>query len=65
MMMDSQQEPFAAQLSSTYPSAPMEYVNMYTNENVKMGKAPPPPKILKVTTYFPSNRLSFVIGTLD
>lgn len=49
--MDSQhqQEPTSAQLSSTYPSAPMEYVNMYTNENVKSGKAPPPPKIIKDT----------------
>ena len=48
-MMDSQnqQEPPAAQLRSTYPSAPMEYVNMYTNENVKSGKAPAPPKIIK------------------
>lgn len=44
-----QQEPTSAQLSSTYPSAPMEYVNMYTNENVKSGKAPPPPKIIKDT----------------
>ncbi|CAF0821438.1 unnamed protein product [Brachionus calyciflorus] len=48
-MMDNQHfdEPPTAQLSSTYPSAPMEYVNMYTNENVKSGKAPPPPKIIK------------------
>lgn len=43
-----QQEPPVAQLSSTYPSAPMEFVNMYTNENVKNGKAPVPPKIIKV-----------------
>lgn len=48
MMMDGQQEPPIAQLSSTYPSAPMEYVNLYTNENLKNGKAPVPPKILKV-----------------
>lgn len=48
MMMDRQQEPAQAQLSSTYPSAPMEYVNMYTNENIRTGKAPPPPKIIKV-----------------
>lgn len=54
MMMDGQQqqEPPVAQLSSTYPSAPMEYVNMYTNENVKNGKAPVPPKIIKVTFFF-------------
>ncbi len=36
-----------SQLSSTYPSAPMEYVNMFTNENVKQGKVPPPPPIIK------------------
>lgn len=44
--MDPQQP--AIQLSSTYPSAPMEYVNMYTNENVKSGRAPPPPPVIKV-----------------
>jgi hypothetical protein len=38
-----------AQLSSSYLMAPMEYVNMYTNENIKIGKAPsPPPPLLKV-----------------
>ena len=57
MMMDSQQHQHdpqqpSAVLSSTYPSAPMEYVNMYTNENVKSGKAPPPPKIIKVNQSF-------------
>lgn len=36
-----------AQLSSTYPSAPMEYVNLFTNENVRQGKVPPPPPIIK------------------
>ena len=41
-------EPPQAQLSSTYPLAPMDYVNMYTNENIKMGKAPLPPPIIKV-----------------
>jgi hypothetical protein len=60
MMMDSQQQdPLAAQLSSTYPSAPMEYVNMYTNENVKLGKAPAPPKIIKViliTSFYTAKR---------
>lgn len=40
--------PQGAQLSSTYPLAPMDYVNMYTNENIKLGKAPPPPPIIKV-----------------
>ena len=35
------------QLSSTYPLAPMEYVNMYTDENIKAGKAPPPPPVIK------------------
>lgn len=39
----------AVQLSSTYPLAPMDYVNMYTNENVKTGKAPLPPPIIKDT----------------
>ena len=42
------QIPPGPQLSSTYPLAPMEYVNMYTNENIKAGKAPPPPPIIKV-----------------
>ncbi len=37
------------QLSSTYPSAPMEYANVFTNENVKFGRIPPPPPIIKVT----------------
>jgi hypothetical protein len=37
------------QLSSTYPSAPMEYANAFTNENVKFGRIPPPPPIIKVT----------------
>ena len=44
--MNDQQQ--AAQLSSMYPLAPMDYVNMYTNENIKIGKAPPPPPIIKV-----------------
>jgi mediator of RNA polymerase II transcription subunit 7 len=34
-------------LQSTYPPAPMEYVNLFTNENVKLGKVPPPPPIIK------------------
>lgn len=41
------EQPQGAQLSSTYPLAPMDYVNMYTNENIKSGKAPPPPPIIK------------------
>lgn len=32
---------------SKYPMAPMEYVNQYSSENVKSGRAPPPPPIIK------------------
>ena len=39
------------QLSSTYPSAPMEYANVFTNENVKFGRVPPPPPIIKVSKF--------------
>lgn len=45
----NQHEQPAVQLSSTYPLAPMDYVNMYTNENIQMGKAPLPPPIIKDT----------------
>ena len=34
----NQHEQPAVQLSSTYPLAPMDYVNMYTNENIQMGR---------------------------
>jgi mediator of RNA polymerase II transcription subunit 7 len=34
-------------LSSTYPSAPMEYVNMFSTENVKQDKVPQPPPLIK------------------
>lgn len=44
-MGDGQPE---TKLSSTYPLAPMDYVNLYTNENIKTGKAPLPPPIIKV-----------------
>lgn len=37
-------------LSSTYPSAPMIYINNFTNENVKNGHIPAPPPIIKVNT---------------
>ena len=46
------EQPQGAQLSSTYPLAPMDYVNMYTNENIKSDKAPPPPPIIKVNFYY-------------
>lgn len=45
-MGDGQPE---TKLSSTYPLAPMDYVNLYTNENIKTGKAPLPPPIIKDT----------------
>ena len=50
-MMGEFQDPNQPILSSTYPSAPMEYVNMFTNENLKMGKVPPPPPIIKVCVF--------------
>jgi hypothetical protein len=46
MMADGQHQ--HQLISSTYPLAPMEYVNMYTDDNVKSGKAPPPPPGIKV-----------------
>lgn len=47
--MNQQPEQPPVQLSSTYPLAPMDYVNLYTNENIKTGKAPLPPPIIKDT----------------
>lgn len=47
-MGDNNMEP-ETKLSSTYPLAPMDYVNLYTNENIKTGKAPLPPPIIKDT----------------
>jgi hypothetical protein len=49
MLMDSQHEPPLTMLSSTYPPAPMDYANLFTNENIKSGKVPQPPKIIKVS----------------
>ena len=46
--MDPHQDHPVVQLSSTYPLAPMDYVNMYSNENIKLGRAPLPPPIIKV-----------------
>lgn len=34
---------------SAYPLPPMQYVNMYTEENVKRGRAPPPPAPIQDT----------------
>ncbi len=36
-------------LSSTYPPAPIVYINNYTNENVKNGMTPPPPPLIRVS----------------
>lgn len=47
--MNQQPDEPPVQLSSTYPLAPMDYVNLYTNENIKTGKAPLPPPIIKDT----------------
>jgi len=33
---------------SSMPLPPMQYVNMYTDENVKKGRAPKPPPPVKV-----------------
>ena len=38
-------------LSSTYPSAPMIYINNFTNENVRLGQVPPPPPVIKVIIF--------------
>ncbi len=48
----NEQSTQAIQLSSTYPLAPISYVNSYSDENVKLGKAPPPPPIIKVNKKF-------------
>lgn len=34
--------------ASSMPPPPMKYVNMYTDENIKKGKAPKPPPPIKV-----------------
>lgn len=52
-MGDGQPE---TKLSSTYPLAPMDYVNLYTNDNIKTGKAPLPPPIIKVR--YKNNKIS-------
>ncbi len=41
-------DPTNIKLSSTYPSAPLIYINNYTNENVRHGQIPPPPPIIRV-----------------
>ncbi len=41
-------DPNNIKLSSTYPSAPLIYINNYTNENVRHGQIPPPPPIIRV-----------------
>ena len=46
-MIENEFEP-QIQISSLYPPAPMEFVKMYTNDNVKQEKTPAPPKIIKV-----------------
>lgn len=33
---------------SAYPLPPMQYVNLYTDENVKKGRTPQPPPIIQV-----------------
>jgi len=33
---------------SSMPLPPMQYVNLYTDENVKKGRAPKPPPLVKV-----------------
>lgn len=34
---------------SAFPLPPMQYVNQYTDENVKRGRAPPPPPVIQDT----------------
>ena len=36
---------------SSMPLPPMQYVNLYTDENVKKGRAPKPPPPVKVISY--------------
>jgi len=40
-------DPNVVQISSTFPLAPMLYINNYSNENVRAGLTPPPPPIIK------------------
>lgn len=42
-------DPNLVKLSSTYPLAPMIYINNFTNENVRTGQIPPPPSLVKDT----------------
>ena len=38
-----------AQGVSAFPLPPMQYVNLYTDENVKKGRVPPPPPPVQVS----------------
>ena len=45
---------------SAFPLPPMQYVNNYTDDNIKRGRAPlPPPPPVQVTTFvgFPADPL--------
>ena len=50
-------DPNSVKLSSTYPSAPLVYINNYSNENVRHGQIPPPPPIIRVNILNKSNKL--------
>lgn len=46
----SGEQPLAA-ASSSFPLPPLQYVNLYTDENVLKGRAPPPPPPITEGTY--------------
>jgi len=48
-------------VSSSMPLPPMQYVNLYTDENVKKGRAPKPPPAVKVISWKILGRLTVVL----
>lgn len=43
---------------SAFPLPPMQYVNLYTDDNIKKGRTPPPPPVLQVSHIYSMYYLS-------